>query len=423
MFARLRSNQANQANQDHLMHLATTMRDSVRRHMHPLIQIDQRNHPEFAAPLAEIYMREFACTLQTLKQVNWIASKYHEHAFDNTDSYIEGERPIQQLSPHEMTTEQRHASQILLGVGNNYSEINVALKMLEFDISMRDITVCDTAKIEILAQKFQNDPCVPEDAFERLQHITRQVWSLVNLLAFSNLFRFADHIVLPNPEDSIFIPYIPTQPLAADKEQEPAAKTPTHAVKFDPSRHVCNDCGKTVDTTKMHHRMGLNPTDAYLCHPCGFKREFPDEYRQEFPDEDEDNDKEDEVPESESESDNDDEANATYWLKTVADWTAADRSKKSEMNAQTMNTPQQQRTYFKEIAEMLADEKITTEHACSLIENLRDAGITAEVMHSHQEQEKGFKEIAELLADRKITTEEACGLFTEWMTEWSGWLL
>jgi len=136
-----------------------------------------------------------------------------------------------------------------------------------------------------------------------------------------------------------------------------------------------------------------------------------------------DDTKEDEAHESESEPDNDDEANATYWLKTVADWTAADRRKKSEMNAQTMNTPQEQRTYFKEIAEMLADEKITTERACSLIEDLRDAGITADIMHSHQEQVKGFKEIAELLADRKITTEEACGLFTEWITEWSGWLL
>jgi len=225
----------------------------------------------------------------------------------------------------------------------------VALKMLECEIAMRDIMACDTAVALALAKQFQTDPRVPEDAFDRLNHITKQVWSLVNMLAFSNLFRFADHIVLPNPEDSIFIPYIPTQPF---------------------------------------------------------------------------------TPESESESDNDDEANATYWLNTLADWTAADRSNKSEMrnnksemNAQTMNTPQQQRTYFKEIAEMLADEKITTEQACSLIEDLRDAGITADVMHSHQEQEKGFKEIAELLADRKITTEEACGLFTEWMTEWSGWLL
>ena len=412
MFAHLRSLQANHAT------VAINMRDHCRNQRPLLTGLDLSN-PTVAGTLAEIYMREFACMMHTLNQVNRVATKYHEHAFDNTDAYIEGQIPSQ---THEMNAEQRHAAQLLLGVGKSYSEINVALRVLDSG-SFQAAMECSPKMCAELSQQFSANASMSEDAFDRLNHMTKHVWSLVNLLAFSNLFRFADHIVLPNPEDSIFIPYIPTQPLAADKEQEPAAKTPTHAVKFDPSRHVCNDCGKTVDTTKMHHRMGLNPTDAYLCHPCGFKREFPDEYRQEFPDEDEDNDKEDEVPESESESDNDDEANATYWLKTVADWTAADRSKKSEMNAQTMNTPQQQRTYFKEIAEMLADEKITTEHACSLIENLRDAGITAEVMHSHQEQEKGFKEIAELLADRKITTEEACGLFTEWMTEWSGWLL
>jgi predicted nucleic acid-binding Zn-ribbon protein len=210
--------------------------------------------------------------------------------------------------------------------------------------------------------------------------------------------------------------------LEREREQQ---KLEQQTVKFDPSRHVCNECGKKFDPADMHHLIISPETGAtpfYLCHKCGFKRDFPDEYRQEFPDEDED-DEPTPAPESESESDNDDEATATYWLKTVADWTAADRSNKSEMNAQTMNTPQEQRTYFKEIAEMLADEKITTEHACSLIEDLRDAGITAEVMYSHHEQEKGFKEIAELLADRKITTEEACGLFTEWITEWSGWLL
>lgn len=222
MFAYLRSQQAQQAL---LTRLATTMRHAVRSQMHPLIQIsliqiDQDNNPEFAAPLAEIYMREFACMLQTLKQVNWIASKYHEHAFDNTDAYIEGQGQ-RQLQTHEMTAEQRHASQLLLGVGNNYSEINVALKTLECSITMRDVMGCDASKIEILAKQFQNDPSIAEDAFDRLNHITKQVWSLVNLLAFSNLFRFADPahpIAIANPEDSIFIPHIPMQ---QHEEQEP----------------------------------------------------------------------------------------------------------------------------------------------------------------------------------------------------------
>jgi hypothetical protein len=204
---------------------------------------------------------------------------YHEHAFDNTDAYIEGEGQ-RQLQTHEMTTEQRHASQLLLGVGNNYSEINVALKTLECSITMRHVMVCDAAVAGAVAKQFQNDPSLAEDAFDRLNHITKQVWSMVNMLAFSNLFRFADPahpIRIANPEDSIFIPHIPMQQTPVYEEQE----------EQETKHEVCNDCGKTVDTTKMHHRMGLNPTDAYLCHPCGFKREFPDEYREGFPDEDE----------------------------------------------------------------------------------------------------------------------------------------
>jgi len=305
MFAYLlQAQQAQQAQQQPqqqalLTRLATTMRDSVRSQMHPLIQIDQHNNPEFAAPLAEIYMREFACMLQTLKQANWIASKYHEHAFDNTDAYIEGQRPIQ-LSPHEMTADQRHASQLLLGVGNNYSEINVALKMLDCNVSLRDVMVCDATAVNALARKFQNDSSVPEDAFDRLHHITKQVWSLVNMLAFSNLFRFADPaqpILIANPDDSIFIPHIPIARQAEEVQ-------PKH---------------------------------------------------------------------------------------------------------------------FNEIAEQLADEKITPEQACSLIEELRDArcGIIADAMDAQNEQQKGFNEIAAALADWKITTEEACGLFTEWIREHS----
>jgi hypothetical protein len=248
MFAYLRSQQAKQDQQALLTRLATTMRHAVRSQMHPLIQIsliqiDQDNNPELAAPLAEIHMREFACTLQTLKQVNWIASKYHEHAFDNTDAYIEGQGQGQrqrQLQTHEMTAEQRHASQLLLGVGNNYSEINVALKTLECDITMRDVMGCDASKINVLAKQFQNDPSLAEDAFDRLNHITKQVWSLVNLLAFSNLFRFADPahpIAIPNPEDSIFIPHIPhipmQQPMQEHEEQEEQEEQAQYQTHFN----------------------------------------------------------------------------------------------------------------------------------------------------------------------------------------------
>ena len=359
MFAHLRSLQSTYAT---VATVATNMRDHCRNQRPLLTGLDLSN-PTVAGMLAEIHMREFACMMRTLKQVNWVASKYHEHAFDNTDAYIEGQLPSQ---THEMNAEQRHAAQLLLGVGNSYSEINVALRILDSG-SFQAAMECSPEMCAKLSQQFSANASMAEDAFDRLNHMTKHVWSLVNLLALSNLFRFADHIILPNPEDSIFIPYIPTQAHAQSESKSDKSEADADAE---------------------------SKSDAASC-------EFPGAPVLELED-----------PESESESDNDDEANSTYWLKTVADWTAANRINKSEMN-----TPQEQRTCFKEIAEMLADEKITTEQACSMIEELRNAGITADAMDAQNEQEKGFKEIAELLADGKITTEEACGLFTEWMTE------
>ena len=311
MFAHLRSKKADPAKQELFNHLATTMRDAVRSQIHTLFKIDQHNNPEFAGPLAEIYLREFACTLKTLNQVNRIATLYHEDAFDNTDAYIDQpQQPHPEI--HEMTAEQRHSSQILLGVGNNYSEINVALRMLECGISMRDVMECKDTAIETVARKFQKDSSTPEDAFDRLHHITKKVWSMVNMLAFSNLFRFADPaqpILIPNPEDSIFIPYIPT---ATNVEEAVQIQTPTIKpdAKFDPSRYVCNECDKKFDPMDMHHLIispETNATEFYLCHLCGFKRDFPDEYREFIRSR-----TNEPAPAhvSDSESDNDDEANA-----------------------------------------------------------------------------------------------------------------
>lgn len=213
MFAHLRSKNAVLAKYQFLpKHIATKMRDNVRNQLPPLSGFDPSN-PEVAGILAEIHMREFACMVVTLKQVSIIASQYHEHAFDNTDAYIGLPQPLQ-LSPHEMTAEQRHASQIMLGVSNCHSEIYMALNVMGCGILTRDVMECDVVKMGIVAQQFQVNPSVAEDAFDRLQHITKHVWSLVNMLAFSNLFRFANPkqpISFPNQDDAIFIPHIPNK--------------------------------------------------------------------------------------------------------------------------------------------------------------------------------------------------------------------
>jgi hypothetical protein len=284
MFAHLRSKNAVLAKYQFLSkHIATKMRENVRNSVQSLAGFDVSN-ADTAGVIAEIFMREFACTLNVLNQVHGIASRYHEDAFDNTDDYIEGKSQSSQLSPHEMTAEQRHASQILLGVGNSYSEVNMLLKTLGCGILMKDILECDVAKMQIVAQQFQTSQA--DEMFDRLHHITKQVWSLVNMLAFSNLFRFADPmqpINMPHPDDSIFIPYIPTnsQPdentktLNMSKMTDTAEKTEDFIdVNLTQDEQTCSDCGKWIDQTRSSHHVMFTTGETifYLCKSCGLKR-------------------------------------------------------------------------------------------------------------------------------------------------------
>ena len=83
---------------------------------------------------------------------------------------------------------------------------------------------------------------------------------------------------------------------------------------------------------------------------------------------------------------------------------------------------EQEQELFKRTAELLADDKITPEQACSFIETLRNAGILAEDIlepeNLEQEKQKGFNEIAGVYSDWKVSKEEACELFVEWIDEW-----
>jgi len=209
MFAHLRSNPEYKYRV--ITHdIAAKMRERLRNQMPLLTGIDT-SKADVANILADIYMREFGCAIRTLQQVNCIATRYHEHAFDNTDAYIQDRQDQDQMQPHEMNAEQRHAAQLLLGVGNSYSGINTALRML--DVSLQSVMDCNSETRVKLSQQFSANAAVVEDAFDRLQHDAKQVWSLVNMLALSNLFRFADPrqpVCIPNQDDAIFIPYIPT---------------------------------------------------------------------------------------------------------------------------------------------------------------------------------------------------------------------
>ena len=234
MFAHLRSNPG--ANYRIITEsVATTMRGHARNQRPILTGLDPSN-ANIAGILAEIHLRELACAIQTLQQVNHVASRYHEHAFDNTDAYIDGQAPTQ---TQEMNAEQRHAAQLLLGVGNSFSEVNAAIRTLDAG-SFQAVMDCGVEMRAKLSQKFSVDASFAEDALERVQHVAKQVWGLVNMLAFSNLFRFADPrqpMGLPNPEDSIFIPYVPTarHEAARHAEEVQTQQTQTQTPHVDPS--------------------------------------------------------------------------------------------------------------------------------------------------------------------------------------------
>jgi hypothetical protein len=277
--------------------VATNMSDHVRNQRPPLTGLDPSN-TVVAGILADIYLREFACTIKTLQQVNCVAVKYHEHAFDNTDAYIEGQMPTQ---THEMNAEQRHAAQLLLGVGNSYSEINATLRMLDSRMldsrkldsrklgGFQAVTECNPEMRAQLSQQFSADASFAEDALDRLHHLVKQVWSLVNMLAFSNLFRFADHpMVLPSSEDSIFIPHIPN----ARQAEEVQVEEEVHEC----NDHECNDCGKTF-RKQPQHVVSPDGSEFYRCHSCAFKHEFPDEYRIGFTDDESDEDEDEDADE------------------------------------------------------------------------------------------------------------------------------
>jgi hypothetical protein len=253
--------------------IANNMRVHVRNQRPLLTGLDPSN-ANIAGTLADIYMRELACAIKTLQHVNYVAGRYHEDAFDNTDAYIDGQMPTQS---QEMNADQRHAAQLLLGVGNSFSEVNATLRMLDSQMpgslapgSFQAAMECTPEMHAKLWQQFRADASFAEDAFDRLHHLIKQVWSLVNLLAFSNLFRFASRpMVLPTPEDSIFIPYIPTQSTQS-----------TQSFAVEPESGVCRDCSKPF-AESYHSLTPIEGPTFHLCVSCNFKRENPDECRAE----------------------------------------------------------------------------------------------------------------------------------------------
>ena len=173
------------------------------------------------------------------------------------------------------------------------------------------------------------------------------------MLAFSNLFRFADPaqpILIANPDDAIFIPHIPMQQTPVDEgiwcrvcgtRTDENYHSMTHP---NSTFNLCPTCfhGNGMNSDPEPETQELDINNLNNSEMNAQKQQHVDEIVEMLADgkitteqasslfeelSDDVNAEEMTHPKSESESDNDDEANATYWLKTVADWTAAERMK------------------------------------------------------------------------------------------------
>jgi hypothetical protein len=219
------------------------IRANVKQGKLPLsdIETDEAGNVNVAA-LAEIMLKELRFCRRTIAFITSVTTKFHETAFDNTDRYIEepedlesqkardeeenedeegeeGEEGEEEEEEEMLTSEQNHSARLL-------SSAN--------DIRCRFITLCTSLGVRTAALSELDDCTASTDAtlfaaiheslsslsssietiatpFETLCSISRAAWQMMNVLAFSNLYRYHYEFqkgpitrIDLNPSDSVF---------------------------------------------------------------------------------------------------------------------------------------------------------------------------------------------------------------------------
>ena len=183
------------------------------------------------AALSEILLKELRFCHRTISFVTSVTMKFHDAAFDNTDRYI-GDRGVEDLEsqsrrPHDkdedyneeetFTSEQSYSSRLLV------SSTSIRARFIELcgslEIRASDLDECSAstdssmfAAIHATLLSGGGDSSVPISThFERLCDISRAVWQMMNVLAFSDLYRYHYEYqknpvarVDLNPADSVF---------------------------------------------------------------------------------------------------------------------------------------------------------------------------------------------------------------------------
>lgn len=211
------------------------IRENTKQGKSPLSEMDvNASDPTDAAinvaALSEIMLKELRFCHHTILFVSSVTAKFHEAAFDNTDRYIgniecakdlEKAQVQEEQEEQEFTSEQNHSSRLLASSSVIRSKFIALCGSLGIDVlSLSDLDECSAstdsslfaaihASLSSLSPLMGKSVTTP---FETLCNISRAVWQLMNVLAFSNLYRYhyefqktpVARVVDLNPADSVF---------------------------------------------------------------------------------------------------------------------------------------------------------------------------------------------------------------------------
>jgi len=217
------------------------IRANVKQGKLPLseLETDEAGNVNVAA-LAEIMLKELRFCRRTIAFITSVTTKFHETAFDNTDRYIDididnadNARDLGSLECHEeeeeeeedeeeeeeevFTSEQNHSARLLTSSNELRCKfITLCTSLGISTLSLPDLDECtastDSTLFAAIHESMSAMSSIAASApFESLCDISRAAWQMMNVLAFSNLYRYHYEFqkspitrIDLNPADSVF---------------------------------------------------------------------------------------------------------------------------------------------------------------------------------------------------------------------------
>jgi hypothetical protein len=215
------------------------MRNKVKRGIPPVSASDSKAGGDpliESAAVAEILLKELRFCKLTLNFIISVTGKYHQTTYDNVDRYIDQTDPADQADQadqatedleaggedinrdetREQTSEQKHSSRLIgeaFQLNTKYVQLCSSLGISCLQASRLDKTTLEPAfdaeMFKSIHGEVQERPA-GELAITSLCSLSRELWQMMDALAFANLYRYHYEFqktpveAPPKPQDSIF---------------------------------------------------------------------------------------------------------------------------------------------------------------------------------------------------------------------------